>query len=120
MVGTEQGSILSCNRKAKTPAEKIVAQYPAHYGPVYALQRNPFFPKNFLSIGDWTARIWSEDIRESSIMWTKYVAINITTSLIKSNMFFHNTNSSKFINNNVLFIKITNSVFVNYISALKK
>ncbi|KAK2150722.1 hypothetical protein LSH36_393g00019 [Paralvinella palmiformis] len=72
MVGTEQGSILSCNRKAKTPAEKIVAQYPAHYGPVYALQRNPFFPKNFLSIGDWTARIWSEDIRESSIMWTKY------------------------------------------------
>ena len=43
-----------------------------HHGPVYALQRNPFFSKNFLSVGDWTARIWSEDIRESSIMWTKY------------------------------------------------
>ncbi|CAH1794607.1 unnamed protein product [Owenia fusiformis] len=72
MVGCEQGSIMSCNRKAKTPAEKIVALYPGHHGPVYALQRNPFFPKNFLSVGDWTARIWSEDIRESSIMWTKY------------------------------------------------
>ncbi|CAK8685139.1 unnamed protein product [Clavelina lepadiformis] len=72
MVGTEQGSIVSCNRKAKTPAEKIVCLYPGHYGPVYSLQRNPFFPKNFLTVGDWTARIWSEDIREACIMWTKY------------------------------------------------
>ncbi|XP_018644483.1 axonemal dynein intermediate chain, putative [Schistosoma mansoni] len=70
MAGTEQGIIISCNRKGKTPAEKIVAIYPGHIGPIYALQRNPFFPKNFLSIGDWTARIWSEDIRESPIMWT--------------------------------------------------
>ncbi|XP_070580175.1 dynein intermediate chain 3, ciliary-like [Ptychodera flava] len=72
MVGTEQGTVISCNRKAKTPNEKIVAIYNAHLGPVYSLQRNPFFPKNFLTVGDWTARIWSEDIRESSIMWTKY------------------------------------------------
>lgn len=57
MVGCEQGSILSCNRKAKTPAEKIVAQYNGHLGPVYSLQRNPFFPKNFLSVGDWKARV---------------------------------------------------------------
>ncbi|XP_033127579.1 dynein intermediate chain 3, ciliary-like [Anneissia japonica] len=72
MVGTEAGTIISCNRKAKTPAEKIVASYKEHLGAVYALQRNPFFPKNFLTVGDWTARIWSEDIRDSSIMWTKY------------------------------------------------
>ena len=58
MVGTEQGTIMACNRKAKTPAEKIVAVYPGHHGPVYALQRNPAFPKNFLSIGDWTARVF--------------------------------------------------------------
>ncbi|VDP18179.1 unnamed protein product [Echinostoma caproni] len=72
MAGTEQGTIISCNRKGKTPAEKIVAVYPGHLGPVYALQRNPMFPKNFMSIGDWTARIWSEDIRDSAIMWTAY------------------------------------------------
>uniref|UniRef100_A0A4W4GBE0 Dynein, axonemal, intermediate chain 2b n=2 Tax=Electrophorus electricus TaxID=8005 RepID=A0A4W4GBE0_ELEEL len=72
MVGTEQGVVVSCNRKAKTPAEKIVCTYSGHYGPIYALQRNPFFPKNFLTVADWTARIWSEDIRDSSIMWTKY------------------------------------------------
>ncbi|XP_046888484.1 dynein axonemal intermediate chain 2 [Hypomesus transpacificus] len=72
MVGTEQGLVVSCNRKAKTPAEKIVCTYSGHHGPIYALQRNPFFPKNFLTVADWTARIWSEDIKDSSIMWTKY------------------------------------------------
>ncbi|XP_076332791.1 dynein axonemal intermediate chain 2-like isoform X2 [Tachypleus tridentatus] len=72
MVGTEQGSVLLCNRKAKSPVEKLTAVYNAHLGPVYTLQRNPFFPKNFLTIGDWTARIWSEDIRESSILSTRY------------------------------------------------
>ena len=45
MVGTEQGNVFACNRKAKTPAERIVGIYQAHFGPVYALQRNPCFPK---------------------------------------------------------------------------
>nr|XP_056704684.1 dynein axonemal intermediate chain 2 [Euleptes europaea] len=72
MVGTEQGVVISGNRKAKTPAEKIVSTYSGHHGPIYALSRNPFYPKNFLTVGDWTARIWSEESKESSIMWTKY------------------------------------------------
>jgi dynein intermediate chain 2 len=71
MVGTESGCVISCNRKGKTPAEKIVCKYTAHVGPVYALQRNPSFVKNFLTVGDWMARIWSEDCKESSIMWTQ-------------------------------------------------
>lgn len=71
MVGTEEGLVVSCNRKAKTQAEKIVCTYQGHHGAIYAMQRNPFFPKNFLTVGDWTARIWSEDIKESSIMSTK-------------------------------------------------
>ncbi|NXA48591.1 DNAI2 protein, partial [Nothocercus julius] len=72
MVGTEQGIIITCNRKAKTPPEKITGTYRGHHGPVYALSRNPFYPKFFLTVGDWTARIWSEESKESSIMWTKY------------------------------------------------
>lgn len=71
MVGTEQGLVVSGNRKAKTQAEKMVCTFEGHQGPVYALQRNPFFPKNFLTTGDWVTRVWSEDIRESSIMSTK-------------------------------------------------
>ncbi|XP_061149638.1 dynein axonemal intermediate chain 2 [Syngnathus typhle] len=91
MVGTEQGTVVSCNRKAKTPAEKIVCTYDCHHGPVYALQRNPFFPKNFLTVGDWRARIWSEDIKESSIMWTKYQMSCLTDacwSPIRPSVFF--------------------------------
>ncbi|NXJ85750.1 DNAI2 protein, partial [Trogon melanurus] len=72
MVGTEQGIVIACNRKAKTPLEKITSTYCSHHGPVYALARNPFYPKNFLTVGDWTARIWSEESKESSVMWTKY------------------------------------------------
>ena len=59
MVGTEQGenaslfpipfykivgNVFACNRKAKCK-ERIGNIYQAHYGPVYALQRNPSFPK---------------------------------------------------------------------------
>ncbi|XP_030597803.1 dynein intermediate chain 3, ciliary [Archocentrus centrarchus] len=91
MVGTEQGLVVSCNRKAKTPAEKIVCMYDGHHGPIYALQRNPFFPKNFLTVGDWTARIWSEDIKESSIMWTKYQMSYLTDacwSPVRPSVFF--------------------------------
>ncbi|KAK9527046.1 hypothetical protein VZT92_015711 [Zoarces viviparus] len=91
MVGTEEGLVVSCNRKAKTPSEKIVCTYDGHQGPVYALQRNPFFPKNFLTVGDWTARIWSEDIKESSIMWTKYQMSYLTDacwSPVRPSVFF--------------------------------
>ncbi|KAM9839088.1 dynein axonemal intermediate chain 2 [Aulostomus maculatus] len=91
MVGTEQGLIVSCNRKAKTPGEKIVCTYSGHHGPIYALQRNPFFPKNFLTVGDWTARIWSEDIKDSSIMWTNYQMSYLTDaswSPVRPSVFF--------------------------------
>ncbi|KAB0792517.1 hypothetical protein PPYR_14476 [Photinus pyralis] len=72
MVGTEKGVIISCNRKGKSPSEKMATRYMAHLGPVLAIQRNAAYVKNFLTIGDWTARIWSEDCKESSIIWTCY------------------------------------------------
>ncbi|NXK32986.1 DNAI2 protein, partial [Piprites chloris] len=73
LVGTEQGSIINCNRDAKTPPEKISNVFHGHIGAVYAVARSPFYPKVFLSVGDWTARIWSEEnLDSSSIMETKY------------------------------------------------
>eukprot|EP00891_Asterochloris_glomerata_P005483 jgi/Astpho2/5483/fgenesh1_pm.00078_%23_1_t len=71
MIGSEQGNIISCNRKAKNPQDRVGASFPAHHGPVYGLVRNPFYPKFFLSIGDWTARIWNEDLK-TPIMTSKY------------------------------------------------
>ena len=34
MIGTEQGTVISCNRKGKTQTEKIAAVYQAHLGQV--------------------------------------------------------------------------------------
>ncbi|VDN98350.1 unnamed protein product [Rodentolepis nana] len=99
MAGTEQvfflvyfrGMIILCNRKGKTVAEKVTAVFPGHKGPVYALQRNPFFPKFFLSVGDWSARIWAEDMRDDPIMWTPYHESAVTDgrwSPVRPGLFF--------------------------------
>jgi len=71
LVGTEQGKIVSCSRKGKTPADKIGTIYEGHCGPVYGMQRNPFFPKYFLTVGDWTVRLWNEELR-APIMTSKF------------------------------------------------
>jgi len=59
MVGTEQGVVIMCNRKAKNPQDRIGTSYTGHHGPVYAIQRNPFFPKFFLTIGDWRVSVFN-------------------------------------------------------------
>lgn len=77
------------NRRGKTVLEKISATYYCHHGPVGSVQRNPAFLRNFLTVGDWQVRIWSEDVKESPIMWTKYVwHHNITTLLVMINVRF--------------------------------
>ncbi|KAM3955366.1 LOW QUALITY PROTEIN: dynein intermediate chain 3, ciliary-like [Aphomia sociella] len=70
MVGTENGLVIGGNRKGKTPMEKLPAKFDAHLGPVWSVERNPGFLKNFLTVGDYTARIWSEDCRESAIVFS--------------------------------------------------
>lgn len=36
MIGTEQGPILSCNRKAKTPQDRVTGSYPGALCPLRA------------------------------------------------------------------------------------
>ncbi|GMI57838.1 hypothetical protein ScalyP_jg11939 [Parmales sp. scaly parma] len=74
LVGTEQGVVLSINlRNRKT--NNGVAVYDngpgKHHGPIYSIQRNPTHNKFFMTVGDWTARIWVEDLK-TPIMTTKY------------------------------------------------
>lgn len=45
MVGTEQGVILSGNRKGKTPQDKLTHAFVGHQGPIYSLQVQPLFIK---------------------------------------------------------------------------
>jgi hypothetical protein len=56
----------------------LVRQMQCHASPIYTLSRNPSFLKNFLTVGDWNARIWAEDCKESSIIWTKYCSVELT------------------------------------------
>lgn len=70
LVGTEQGVVLLCDRKAKKDRESqksIKSTYGLkagrHHGPIYSIQRNPSNPKFFLTVGDWTARVWMEDLK---------------------------------------------------------
>ena len=67
LVGTEQGSILTVQARQKKPVEimnRFGTQGGRHLGPVYQVQRNPdsgLF-KYFLTVGDWTAQIWHEEL----------------------------------------------------------
>jgi len=80
LVGSEQGAVLLADRKAKKDSESsksIKATFGSqpgqqgHHGPIYAIQRNPFNVKYFMTVGDWTAKIWMEDLK-SPLMTTKY------------------------------------------------
>jgi dynein intermediate chain 2 len=63
MVGSESGKIVACSRKGKTPADKIGNIWEAHCGPVYALTRNAYFPKFYVTVGDWCVKVWNDEIR---------------------------------------------------------
>ncbi|EOD40976.1 hypothetical protein EMIHUDRAFT_221996 [Emiliania huxleyi CCMP1516] len=61
LVGTEQGKVVACNRKAKNPSDRVGTIYEGHCGPA----RNPFFPKYFMTVGvfattkmDGTLDVW--------------------------------------------------------------
>ena len=69
MIGSTLGAVLCCSRKLKDGKDVVLNRYKAHHGPLRSLQRNPLFPKNFLTAGDWSMKIWSEDINSSPLQW---------------------------------------------------
>lgn len=70
LVGTEQGFALQANKRQKKI--EINGRYGIdagkHHGPIYAIQRNPIHQKMFLTVGDWNAKIWSEELQSHPIM----------------------------------------------------
>jgi dynein intermediate chain 2 len=74
LIGTQQGSVVSVNlrnRKMNNGISVFDDGPGKHHGPVYSIQRNPTHNKFFMSIGDWTTKIWSEDLK-NPIITTKY------------------------------------------------
>lgn len=81
LVGTEQGIVLSVNLRKKKTNDSITALDSGsgkHHGPIYSVQRNPTHNKFFMTVGDWTARVWSED-GKTPIMTTKYCRSYLTS-----------------------------------------
>ena len=74
LVGTEQGIVMSVNlRNKKTNNGITVFDTGAgkHHGPIPSIQRNPTHNKYFMTVGDWTTRIWTEDLK-TPIITTRY------------------------------------------------
>ena len=61
MVGTIEGLVMIVNRKSSDPNSRISGVFGGHYGPIYATRRHPTETKYFLSVSDWSVRVFSED-----------------------------------------------------------
>jgi dynein intermediate chain 2 len=48
-----------------------------HNGPIPSIQRNPTHSKYFMTVGDWTARVWTEDLK-TPIITTRYHSSYLT------------------------------------------
>jgi dynein intermediate chain 2 len=65
LVGTEQGYVIQVTRKQNAKGEvsnRLGMEGGKHHGPIFAIQRNPAVNKFFLTVGDWTAKIWADDL----------------------------------------------------------
>lgn len=63
LIVTEQGTIFLASKK-KHEAEvtqKYGFTWGRHLGPITGIQRCPWANKYFLTVGDWSAKIWSDD-----------------------------------------------------------
>jgi len=64
LIGTEQGYVLQANKRKTIEIQtRFGMDQGKHHGPVYQVQRNPGHPKFFMTVGDWQAKIWSEDLK---------------------------------------------------------
>lgn len=69
LIGTESGAIVLATKKPKKTAEINfnscygVEGVGRHLGPTFRIARNPFFPRYFLSLGDWSVHLWEDDIK---------------------------------------------------------
>jgi hypothetical protein len=70
LVGTQEGAVALCSRRARQPADRVAAVYAAHAGAVTGLMRSPHHPRFFLSCGDWSAKVWAEDHPRAPLLAT--------------------------------------------------
>ncbi|XP_026666893.1 dynein intermediate chain 3, ciliary-like [Ceratina calcarata] len=78
LAGTENGLVVNVNRRTLNPLEKLALRFHCYTGPVVAIDRNPLYTKNFLTIGDWSAKIWADDTKEGCFLTTSEKNIDLS------------------------------------------
>lgn len=78
LCGTESGLVINCNRMGKSHSEILISYWEAHNGPVRSVHRSPCTSRMFLTCGDYTIRVWSEEVRTAPIIVTKPFAKQVT------------------------------------------
>ncbi|KAJ0177244.1 hypothetical protein K1T71_007253 [Dendrolimus kikuchii] len=68
LCGTDTGIVINVNRKGKSHQEIMSAVFLAQKGPVRTVHRSPCTSKMFITCGDWTVNIWSDDVHTSPIV----------------------------------------------------
>lgn len=61
--------------------DRISSRVQAHYSRIVALMRLPWHPKAYVSVGDWCARVFSEDVR-SALLTTPFAASQFTSAAL--------------------------------------
>ena len=76
LVSTDLGVVFSLSLKS----DSVIGEYQVgHQGTVRCVQRNPAYTKIFLTAGDRTLRVCSEDVRSSSIL-SSQAAVQVTAA----------------------------------------
>ncbi|GAB5354002.1 hypothetical protein AAMO2058_000082400 [Amorphochlora amoebiformis] len=98
LVGTEKGFPVLVERKAKKdqPSEKKIKAifnqgHGGHFTATRGIKRNPVHTSFFLTVGDWCAKLWSEETLKSPIMISAYNHAYLTAacwSTIRPGVFF--------------------------------
>lgn len=72
LAGMENGMLVNVNRRNVNRTEKLASRFVCYTGPVVAIDRNPAVVKNFLTIGNRSAKVWADDTKEGCFLRTRY------------------------------------------------
>lgn len=78
LCGTESGLVINANRMGRSHSEILTSYWEAHSGPVRAVHRSPCTLRMFITCGDWSVRIWSEEVRTAPIIVTPPYRYEVT------------------------------------------
>nr|XP_021190185.2 dynein intermediate chain 3, ciliary [Helicoverpa armigera] len=71
LCGTETGLVINANRMGRTHSDILSSFWYAHDGSVETVERSPCTFRMFLTCGDYTVKIWSEEVRTAPIIVTR-------------------------------------------------